>query len=158
MASQANPLGSGGPSLGLELWPGRPGGPSLAPSEILEIRRANRRVRGFLAGHAGRSRGAEARDGEGRPVDPMDPRARSFSLVGAFLAAARPSPWLFRRWMTAAHEAAAEILGDPDADVFAYNDAAEIDQEGVMALLDEIDARVTPLVDVDQPTPPGSGR
>ncbi len=85
----------------------------------------------------------------GRPVDPVHPDARSFSIVGAFLVAARPSPWLFRRWMAVAHEAAVEILGDPQADVFTYNDAPEIDQEGVLALLEEIDARVTPFVVVD---------
>ncbi len=94
----------------------------------------------------------------GRPVDPVHPDARSFSIVGAFLAAARPSPWLFRRWMALAHEAAVEILGDPQADIFAYNDAPEIDDEGLVALLDEIDAMVTPLVDVNRPAPGGQGR
>lgn len=91
-------------------------------------------------------------------MDPAHPVARSFSLVGAFLAAVRPSPWLFRRWMALAHEAAAEILGDPQADIFAYNDAPEIDHEGIVALLEEIDARVTPLVDVTRSAPGGRGR
>lgn len=158
MTSQVCPSGVRGPFVGLELWHGRPGVSGLARSEMLEIRRANGRVRGFLARHAGRSRGAEARDGQGRPVDPAHPVARSFSLVGAFLAAVRPSPWLFRRWMALAHEAAAEILGDPQADIFAYNDAPEIDHEGIVALLEEIDARVTPLVDVTRSAPGGRGR
>ena len=157
MTSQLCPPGARGPALGLELWGQRSGTSGLARAEMVEIRRANRQVRTFLARRAGRSRGAEARDARGLAVDPIDPRARSFSIVGALLAAARPTPWLFRRWMAVAHEAAAEILGDPGADVFAYNDAVEIDEEGVAALLDEIDARVTPVVAVGPATPSGSG-
>lgn len=158
MTSPENSSTSRSPVVRLELWPRQSSASGLARAEMVEIRRANRQVRFFLSQLAGRSRGAEARDGRGRPVDPAHPDARSFSIVGAFLAAARPSPWLYRRWMAAAHQAAAEILGDPSASVFDYNDAAEIDQEGVTALLDEIDARVTSPVDVDRPTPSGSGR
>lgn len=127
------------------------GATSLAGGEILEIRRANRQVRGLLARQAAQARGAEARNARGEPVDPTDPQARSFSIVGAFLATARLSPWQLRTWMAHAHGAAAEILGDPEADVFAFNDAAESDLGACMALLDEIDARVTPFVVVGRP-------
>lgn len=158
MTSQVYSSGVRGPQVSLELWGKGPSASGLARAEMVEIRRANRQVRSFLAGRAGRSRGAEARDAMGRPVDPAHPDARSFSIVGAFLAATRPSPWLFRRWMALAHEAAAEILGDPVTDIFAYNDAPEIGQDAIHALLEEIDARITPFVDVNRPAPSGRGR
>lgn len=123
---------------------------------ILGIRRANRRVRSLLARQVDQARGTEARDARGRPVDPVDPDARSFSIVGAFLASARPSPWQYSAWMGHAHGAAAEMLGDPDADIFAFNDADGIGLAACMALLDEIDARVTPLVEVGGRSPGGA--
>lgn len=158
MTRQAGPTGTPGPFVVPELWSRCASGRGFARAEILEVRRANRRVRGLLVRQGGHARGAEARDATGRPVDPADRRARSFSLVGAFLAVVRPSPWQFRAWMAVAHEAAAEILGDPCTDVFAYNDAVEIGLEELMALLDEIDARTTSPEDVSGPTPAGPGQ
>jgi hypothetical protein len=70
----------------------------------------------------GWSRGAAARDGEGRPVDPSHPAARSWSLPGAVAAAsAKVSDRGGGEMERAPAMAAAALATTPESQVVAFH-------------------------------------
>jgi hypothetical protein len=84
------------------------------------------------------TRGADARDGSGNPVDPWDDRAASWSLLGAIVAAlervAAKSGEMPLEHLAAALYAFAELIDDDS--LADWNDAPARTQAAVLALLD----------------------
>ncbi len=134
-----------GPELRLEVQ--RPEGSCMAleADDIVELRRSIRVVRCMVERRLAMLEGADAVDEAGRPVDPLDQRAVRLSLAGAFLRANRSRTSLYVAWMRLCNAAAAEMLGDPAVGLFDYSDDPDIDQDALLDLLDEVDARLDRL-------------
>jgi hypothetical protein len=114
----------------------------LDSADLAELRRSIRLVRRLVAGRMGLTRGAYAVNDAGEPVDPLDDSAERFCVSGAFVRVGKPSPPLFVTWTRLCHEAAGDLLGDPEADLFTYNDDPANGREELLELLDEVEARL----------------
>ena len=134
-----------GPGLRLEVQrsDGRP--IALEADDIVELRRSIRVVRCMVERRLATLKSADALDEAGWPVDPLDDNAVRFSLPGAFLRANRSRTSLYVAWMRLCNAAAAQMLGDPTAGLFDYNDDPDIDQDALLDLLDEVAARLDRL-------------
>jgi hypothetical protein len=88
------------------------------------------------------SRGADARDENGDPVDPWDDRAASWSLLGALVAVlereAAKSEEMPLEQLAAALYALAEVIETDSLE--QWNDAPARTQPAVLAVLDQADA------------------
>lgn len=126
--------------------------PQLDAADFVELRRSIRVVRRLITGRLPLVKGLEAANGSGAPVDPLADDATGFCVNGAFLRASKPRPSLFVAWAELCHRAAGDLLGDPSADLFDYSDAAATRRCDLVALLDEVEARLDLLaqhLDVD---------
>ena len=86
---------------------------------------------------AGWCRGADARDAAGRPVNAWDPAARSWSLLGAIVAAADLPPAPTRATLVPLRKALGALAAVIDElSLTAWNDDPARDQRTVVATLD----------------------
>jgi hypothetical protein len=115
---------------------------SLEVDDIAEIRRSIQVVRRLMQGRLPLVKGTDAANDRGMPVDPLDDDATRFGVTGAFLRAGRPTAPLFIAWMRLCHQAAGDLLDDPDRDLFSYDDDPDVDHERLIELLDEVEARL----------------
>lgn len=117
----------------------------LETADFAELRRSIGVVRRLVGGRMPLAKGVYAANDAGLAVDPLDDDAERFCVSGAFLKVANPSPPLFVAWTRLCHEAAGDLLGDPEADVFAYNDDPAVGRDELLDLLDEVEARLDRL-------------
>lgn len=117
----------------------------LTIADVAELRRAIRIMRRLIGGTLPIIKGTDATDAVGRPVDPLDDSASGFCLTGAFMRVSRPNPNVFSTWTRLGHAAAKDLLGDSEADLFSYNDNPAVGRDQLLALLEEIEARLDRL-------------
>jgi hypothetical protein len=133
------------PELRLEACTWQADCPALDAEDFAELRRSIRVVRRLIGGGLPLVKGRDAANDPGASVDPLDESATRFGVNAAFLRAGRPTPPLFLAWMHLCHQAAGNLLGDPDHDLYSYVDDPATDRERLIDLLDEVEARLDRL-------------
>ncbi|MFO1067348.1 MAG: hypothetical protein U1E14_02380 [Geminicoccaceae bacterium] len=104
----------------------------------MDMLKAVAAVRELLADQSRWTREAEARNGFGDPVDPLDDEAERFCISGAFIRIANPEIGSYKTYLRLATQAVRELGGGPQDDLWTFNDRTDTTHDRVMALLDRM--------------------